>query len=310
MKKMFNVKSIFLLILTVSFIVLCSCGESGTFDSTEMNTAVKEDFTTNDKAGSSGDTIGTVGETATIKTDAKIIRTFTISSETKDFDSAISTITEQLSKIDGYVEKANISGGESLYNDRRTEKRASYVLRVPAEKVDDFLKQAEGILNITSSTESSTDVTLDYYDIESRLKTLESKKNALEEMLEQAKTIDEILLIQDNLYTVISDIESYKSRINIYDSKVNYSTVNLEIVEVVEYTDIQDSKITFGERIVKAFKNSWKNFGESMQDFTVFIVSAIPTLLVLLLIAAIIILIVYFSNRKKADKKPDEKTKK
>ncbi len=294
MRKSFDIKCILLLLLTVSALLLCSCGQEASFDTTEKDVAVEDEYT--------GDAVGTDSETAVIKTDAKIIRNFTIRGETKDFDAATEAINKQLSEIDGYVENSNISGGESLYNGRRTEKRASYILRVPADKVDSFLEKTEGLLNITSSTESSTDVTLDYYDIESRLKTLESKKNALETMLEQAQTIDEILIIQDNLYDVISDIESYQSRLNTYDSKVNYSTVNLEIVEVVEYTETQKNEVTFGERISKAFKNSWKNFGEFIQDFAVFIVAALPTLLVLAIIAAIIITVIYLNKRKKTKK--------
>ena len=118
-------------------------------------------------------------------------------------------------------------------------------------------------------------------------------------MLEEAKTIDEILLIQDNLYQVISDIESYQSKLNTYDSKVNYSTVNLEIVEVIEYTELEKEETAFGKRISQAFKNSWKNFGKFLQGFAVFIVAAFPTLLVLAAIAFLVIFIVRRNKKKK-----------
>ena len=297
MKKLFNSTFILLLLLVLS-ILLCSCGDSSaSLDEVIVNdTAIEKEFVEDQLTSSIAKPVTVI--------DAKIIRTFSIRGETKDFDSAIDTITGQLSAVNGYVEQSNITGGQTLSSGRKNEKRASYILRVPADKVDVFLENTKGSLNITSSSESSTDVTLDYYDIESRLKTLESKKTALEAMLEEAKTIDEILLIQDNLYQVISDIESYQSKLNTYDSKVNYSTVNLEIVEVIEYTEIEKEETQFGKRIGQAFKNSWKNFGKFLQGFAVFIVAAFPTLLVL---AAIAFLVIFIIRRNKKKKNNDKK---
>lgn len=296
MKKFFNSTFILLLLLVLS-ITLCSCGaNSASVEEIEIDDNTLEKEYDEDQLASSM----LKPDTAI---DAKIIRTFSIRGETKDFDSAIDAITKQLSSVNGYVEQSNITGGQTLSSGRKIEKRATYVLRIPADKVDSFLENTKGSLNITSSSESSTDVTLDYYDIESRLKTLESKKIALDAMLEEAKTIDEILLIQDNLYQVISDIESYQSKLNTYDSKVNYSTVNLEIVEVVEYTELEKEEAAFGKRIGQAFKNSWKNFGKFLQGLAVFLVAAFPTLLVL---AAITFLVIFIIRKSKKKNKNDK----
>ena len=40
-------------------------------------------------------------------------------------------------------------------------------------------------------------------------------------------------------------------------------------------------KITYGQRLAKAFTNSLKNAGEFFQDLLVFLVSALPTLAIL-----------------------------
>lgn len=290
MKQRLNIHSILLLLLMVLSLLLCACGQDSAGDVAENELTEEIVHTT--------DSVGADNETTVIDSKAKIIRIITLNGETKDFESATDAISKQLSQVGGYVEKSNITGGESLYNNRKTEKRASYVLRVPADKLDIFLEQTEGLLNVTSSTETTTDVTLDYYDIESRLQTLKSKKSALEAMLASATTLDEIMKIQDSLYEVISDIESYQSRLNAYDSKVNYSTVNLEIVEVLEYTETETEDPTFIERVSNAFKKSWTNFGKFIQGFAVFIVWILPILLVVGTIAALILFII----RKKKNK--------
>ena len=119
-------------------------------------------------------------------------------------------------------------------------------------------------------------------------------------MLEQAKTVSEILSIQDRLYDVIEEIESYKARINKYDNKVAYSTVTISLYEVVEYTPVTPS---FGSRIVEAFKISWTNFWNFCQNFTIVFVRAIPTLLLLGTIAFIIVVIIKGSIKRARKKR-------
>lgn len=288
MKKLFNFKSLLLLLLTASLFLFCACSAESDY----TNEYITEEIIT-------GETVGTDTEITDIKTDAKIIRNVAIDGETMDFDAANESVKKQMNDVGGYIENSEIKGGESLSNGRKTAKHATYVLRIPADKLDSFLEKTEGLLNITSSTETTTDVTLEYYDIEARLKTLESKRAALEAMLEQAKTLDEIRVIQDDLYEVIADIEAYQSQLNVYDSKVNYSTVTLSIVEVIEYTEASTEEPTFGERISEAFTESWEGFGEFIQNFAVLFVRTLPFFLTAGVIAAIVIVIVWVTKRKK-----------
>ena len=296
MKKRSVFKLLLPLFLIASLILLCSC--SGKSSSAGDNYAEKleTENTVTDTV------IGTDAEFSDVQTNAKIIRNVTLNGETKDFGNAVETIKAQLSQSGGYVEKSEISGGESLANGRKTERYAVFTLRIPADKLDSFLEKAGSLLNITSSTETTTDVTLEYYDIEARLETLRSKKLALEEMLAKAQTLDEIIFIQDELYAVISDIESYQSRLNVLESKVSYSTVTLTVNEVNEYTEVIDEEPTFGERISEAFSESFAGMGEFLQDFAVFLVAALPIVLFLGLIAAVVLTIIWLCKRGKKKK--------
>lgn len=290
---------LFAVITIISMFLLAACNS----ETADNGIAEKEIIYTEESAT----VIGTGGENIVTDQTAKIIRNVTIDGETKDFDSAVSAVKSQTSQQGGYIENSEIRGGESLSGGYRSARTAEFVIRIPADKLDSFLAETEGMLNITASTESTTDVTLDYYDMQSRLDTLTGKKAALETMLEKAVDLNEILTIQNELYAVIADIESYQSRLNVYDNKVNYSTVDLYITEVVEFTVIEDEEPSFGDRISKAFKESWENFGEFCQDFVVFIVSALPVLM-FPAIALVIILIIWVV-RKHKEKKTAEKNK-
>ncbi len=296
----------FLIILVLLFtLVLSSCGSAEDSYNSVAGSIEKADGeytnTTNKDTA-----LGTDGTTVPQDKTAKIIRDVNITGETKNFDEAIEKTKQQIADFDGYVEKSEVSGGKHLSDNRHIAKNANFTIRIPAEKLDGFLEETNALLNVTNSSESTKDVTLSYYDIESRLNTLKTKKTALESMLEQATNLDDMLLIQDNLYNVIADIESYQSQLNLYDNKVNYSTVTLRINEVIEYTVIEAEEPTFGERIANAFTNGWVYFGEFCQDFSVLLVALMPLLIILIIVIAIVITVKKNKKKKQCETVKEE----
>lgn len=180
---------------------------------------------------------------------------------------------------------------------------------MPAADVDSFVKNTSSMLNVLSSTSTAQNVTATYYDLQSRYNVLEAEKTALNNMLAEASTVDTMLKIRNQLNDVISEMESIKTQLKVYDSLVSYSTVTLTVNEVVEYTPINVEKPSWGSRFVEAFKESWANFAEDFQDFTIQFTYAFPTLLILGIIAAIVGYIFYISN-KRSQKAWEEKRKK
>jgi len=235
----------------------------------------------------------------------KIIKTVNMSAETKQYDQAISAIADVIAAQGGYVESSSTNG--KSYNNYGTYRRyASYTIRIPAENLDAFLGGIGEFLNVTNNNSSQNDVSGKYYDIVSRLETLNAEKAALTAMYEKAESIDYMLQVQQRLYDVIEEIEAYTTTLKYYDGQVSYSTVRLEVHEVIEYTDVTDP-ITYGERMTETFKDSWKDFAESCQDFSIWFVGAIPTLLVIAVIggavAGIVVLILRADHKKKINKK-------
>ena len=234
--------------------------------------------------------------------DRKIIRTVTMSCETKAYDDAVTLIMDNLNAHGGYVEASNVTG-TGYENVKNSARRATYTLRVPAEKLDAFLETLrvnEGI-RILSQNATSDEITATYYDTVSRLETLKAEKASLTAMLEgftDYKDISNMLKVQERLYDVIEEIEALQTKLNLYDGRVAMSTVKLSLNEVIIYTEVVVPDPTFGERIGEAFRESWADFGEGCQDFAVWFVEAFPTLLVLVVIHGGIFLIIYTSVKR------------
>ncbi len=238
----------------------------------------------------------------------KIIREVNMVTETRDFDDALAEIRANVSSLGGYEQSVSTTG--KSYNSSGTYCRvAKMVLRIPAEKLDEFLNEVGDLVNVTNQSTNSTNVTTQYYDIKSRIGVLESEKEAYEEMLKTSTDVSYLLEIKDRLYNVIEEIESYETQLRLYDSKVSYSTVTMSLEEVIEYSQITTTEDTFGTRISRAFVDSWKSFATGLQSFAVLLVYAIPTLLLLAFIAGGTVAIVLTSIRHSKKKKHKDNNK-
>ncbi len=240
------------------------------------------------------------------ETTRKIIRTFTVYGETKEYDAAVSAINSSIAAYGGYVSESRVTGPSYSYSGRGYSREAYFVIKIPAENLDAFISQIGGALNVTSSSSTQQDVSEAYYSIEARMKTLETERESLLAMMasiDTAKDYDFWYTLQKKISETEQQIAEYAAILKSYDGQVAYSTVNLTVSEVVEYTPIKDEEPTFGERIAEAFTESWQNFGEGCMDFAVFLVSALPTLLIFPGIPAVIIIIVVAVHKKKKKSK-------
>ena len=235
----------------------------------------------------------------------KIIRSVVMQAQTKEYDLVIQSIRGAVTDIGGFEESFH-STGRSYYNNGVYSRRASMTIRIPAERLDEFLGTVGDLVNVTSQNVSASNVTGEYYDVQSRISVLENERAAYEEMLKKAEDVTSLLKIKDRLYDVIEEIESYNTRLNVLDNKVAYSTVTLSLDEVVEYTPVVHTEPTFGERIKDAFVSSWQGFAKGVQNSAVRFVEAFPTLLVLAAIGTAATLILVRCHGKRKAKKANE----
>lgn len=233
-----------------------------------------------------------------VRTGRKLIRTVNLQVETMDFDALLSYVQNRTQELGGYVESLNSNNGSSYYGSSysgsgyRNDRTASMTLRIPKNNLDSFLVQVEENSNITSRSEREVDVTLDYVDLDSHKAVLLAEQERLLSFLEQAETVEDMIMLESRLSEVRYQIESMESRLRTYDNQIEYSTVYLNITEVVELTPVPVKQPTTWERISGGFMNSLKNIGRGFKEFFIGFVIALPYLV---LLAVIILLIVLFT---------------
>ena len=98
----------------------------------------------------------------------KLIKNVNLQVETETFDDLLSRVTEKTERLSGYIESSYTYNGSNYYG--RGTRNASLTIRVPAEKLDEFMSAIAEVSNVISKNESVSDVTLQYVDMESHKK--------------------------------------------------------------------------------------------------------------------------------------------
>lgn len=243
------------------------------------------------------------GTTAPLVEDRKLIRTLNIRAETEDLDALLETITQRVTELGGYIQERNLQNG-SAYAQRRY-RSVSMVIRIPADQADNFVQQISGESNIVSSSETVQDVTLQYVDVESRIQALETERDRLMELLEQAESLEDILMIEQRLTEVRYSLESYTSQMRTLENQISYATIHLNISEVQEYTPVAEK--TVWQRITGGFKDSLEGIGDGAVELMIWVLANSPYLV---LYGAVLFLVTRFLRKRRKNRRVKKETPK
>ena len=227
---------------------------------------------------------------AGIEEGRKLIRTVNIQAETADLDAILADLDAQLAELGGYVQDKSVQNGRN-----GATRYATLTLRIPADQLDSFVTHVENATNILSSNEETEDVTLKYSATESRIKALEAEEARLLELVAQAGSLSDLLLLEQRLADVREELEVVKSQLKLYDSLIDYGTLHLSITEVKEYTVVEER--TAWERISTGFVKSLKGVGTICKELFIFLIVALPYLVIP---AAVVIVVMCLKKKKKA----------
>lgn len=205
-------------------------------------------------------------------------------------------IKAQVSEMGGYV--------ASSYSNKYDE-YSSYVnmqIRVPSHGLNDMQEYVNSLGDVEYENMHTDNVTESYYDSVARLDHYQIQADQLEALMEEAETIEEVLLVRQELSWVQENIEVYEGRIRMWDSLVDYSTIDINITPTptIDTSDGLIRLVTLGETgrgIVRALQNSIRfvaNFFSIL--FRIIAALIIPAVIVV----PIVIVIVKLVKRNKA----------
>ena len=218
-------------------------------------------------------------------TNRKLIRDANLNVETKTYDQFITALEQQIASHGAYVQN-----GENTGNADRGNRWASYTIRVPENRYAAFLSVVSELGTVTYKSESVQDVTMEYTDVEARIRALETEHETLLSILEKCEKLEDVITVQSRITEVQYQLDSYQSRLRRYDDLISYCTVYLSVDEVEKVT-VPVEEQTLGERIREDLAENCEEIAADAQDFAVWFVSSLPYFGIWILVIGAVVLL-------------------
>jgi outer membrane murein-binding lipoprotein Lpp len=190
-----------------------------------------------DRSSVSGSAANTLPENATVQTgpesltgaqtERMIIKNAEIKLLVEKTDTAIDRSMQVVGDVGGYIISSRVwyqeANGENY-------KYASITIGVPVDQFETAMRRLRGVaLRVLDENASGQDVTSEYVDLQSQLGNLEATRDRIRTFLEDAKTVEESLRINQELTNIEAQIEQVKGRMNFLSNRSAYSTITVNL---------------------------------------------------------------------------------
>lgn len=226
-----NLSTTFFLALLLQF---ASCNTSGSNDNVMASSAEASKYAN--------------GETEqAIKIERKLIKEGSIAFEVNNLQQFKQELFQKVNEAEAYISSDNENNSEYELSN-------TLVIRVPAPKFDNFVQNiTQGVNKIDYKNITIKDVTEEFLDIETRLKTKKELEKKYLELLNKANSVKDILDVEHQIGNLRTEIESIEGRLKFLENTLAYSTLTLRMYQTLS------PKNEFGAQFISGFSNGWEN---------------------------------------------------
>jgi hypothetical protein len=279
--------------LLLSVLVLQSCANNSEYSENKMFSEISQDegyvddmeeassLVDNEQSLKDVNKNGKTVNTDDLKSDniynTKIIRNADLKFKVDDVKKSSAKIANLVDMNGGYVSSEDLVANKSHYQTiERTdafevteyEINTSNIIyiRVPSKNFQPLMASMKGLsLSEDYVKINAQDVTEEYFDLETRLKTKkEVEARYIDILKKNAKTLDEILLAEDKIRVIREEIEAVEGRLKFLQNKVSLSTIQVEIYqdpffvkETTKFKQFEKTGWSFGEKAGNALSTGW-----------------------------------------------------
>ena len=209
-------------------------------------------------------------------TQRKLIKNGSMTLVVDNLEQTRNDVVGLIEKHGGYVSNEQYSNWEhsSSYN---------LTVRIPCDKFDVFVAEVEaGKGKIESKSMYINDVTAEYIDLETRLNTKRSYLERYKQLLKSAKSVQEIVSIEDKIRSLEEEIDSTVGRLKYLTNQVEYSTLHLQIRH--DDANFDPHHPDHGQGFWHRFSQSLSSGLRGLVDLAFFLVRIWPAWIIILLV--------------------------
>ena len=179
---------------------------------------------------SGGGTVTNPGTTVAPIQGPQVIRQAQLSISVKSgaFDSSLTAVRSLVELEQGYI-----SGTDAQANPVTNDQIRTGVISfmVPASKFDETIDALAKLGKVQNEHISGNDVSAQYVDLQARLANEEAQRDAMIALLAKAQTVEQIILVQNQLGQITGQIEQLKGQIQYIEHNVAFSTISVQLTE-------------------------------------------------------------------------------
>lgn len=217
----------------------------------------------------------------------QLIKSGYIAFESQNIRESYMLIKNMLTTKKGYI------SSENEYSTSKTQEM-DIQIRVPKDAFDTFFEAIEKTAHyVKNKSIDIQDVTEEFIDIEARLKVKKEAEDTYLRLLGSAKTVRDVLDIQDQVQGIRSEIESIEGRLKYLENAVGFSTVNIHIYQYVAKDEVSTGA-SFFTRVLSNLKTGVSLFSE--------VILAVLNAWVFIMVGSIILIVINIVIRKKKRK--------
>ena len=208
----------------------------------------------------------------------------------KKFEQTLQSIEDHVVKYGGYIAESTIS------KDGVEQVSGSITVRIPQQSFQAFLRDAEGqAAEVLQRRITGTDVTEEYVDLDSRLKSKKVVEERLITFMETAEKTEDLLKISADLAAVQEEIETILGRMKFLENQTSLSTVRISLYEnKVIVPNLEDRDLNTWDKTKKQFMKSTNMLLAGLSGLVVFLLGNFPILIILTVVG----LAIYFYIKK------------
>lgn len=222
----------------------------------------------------------TINGEITTDTGRKIAISDYLTIQVDNLESSAKKAEETTKQFGGYIENYNVDNSGSYPS-------GTYTLKVPSDRIDAFVDEIKKLGTYKTGGRNAQDLTTAVININAQLDTLYAEEKVYISFFNKAKTVKEMLDIQQSIQQVRSQIESLEGQKKYYDNITSYASVQLTLLQKAANTEV-NKPVGF----ITAFKNSIENFKAGYASFLTWLGGNIITLIISLFVISAIILII------------------
>jgi hypothetical protein len=186
-------------------------------------------------------------------------------------------ITDQVRDVGGRVDSRTEQPGTG-----DTDPSATLTVRVPADKTDKFIDGLGGIGRVTRVSTNRADVTMQWEDLDAKIKALQSSVDRLRALIAGATNTADLIAAEGALSSRQGELDSLTAQKRRLDDQVSLSALTIDITTENKKSEAGPSN--FWDGIV----SGWHSLVDWLKDAIVFSGKAIPWLGFIVVIGAVV----------------------